>query len=87
MPGSPTTSAKLALASHRPLPAPSQEVEFLLAPDERGQGAGAQAPAAARAHDPKQRRRLRRAFQRMRAAFVGDEEPCHLTLNIHGDEH
>ena len=58
---------ELALASHRPLPAPAQEVELLLAPDERSKGAGAEAPAAARAHDAKEVDRLGDALELMRA--------------------
>ena len=51
MPGSPTSERKLPLASCRPLPAPAQEVELLLAPDQRSKRAGTEAAAAARAHD------------------------------------
>jgi hypothetical protein len=78
---------ELPLASCGPLPAPTQEVELLLAPDERSQRAGAEAPATARAHDPKERRRLGHAFERMGAAILGDEQAGCLTLNAGGDQH
>ena len=78
---------ELALASHRPLPAPTQEVELLLAPDERGEGAGTEAPAAARADDPKELDRLGDALEVARALPLDDEEPGHVALNVHGDEH
>ena len=63
----------LALASRRALPLPAEEIELLLAPDERGEGARAAAPPAAPSHDPEQRRRLGRVFQEMRAAILRDE--------------
>ena len=87
MPGSPTTSASWPSPLRRPLPAPAQEVELLLAPDEGSERARAEAPAAARAHDPKKRRRLRHALQRMRAAILGDEQARDLTLHTGGDQH
>ena len=45
---------ELALASRRPLPPQAEEIELLLAPDERGEGAGAEAPPR-RSHGPRGR--------------------------------
>ena len=81
MPGSPTIWTNCPSPSARAVPAPAQEVELLLAPHEGCKRAGAEAPGAARAHDPKERRRLGRAFQRMRAAVLSDEQAGHLTLH------
>ena len=51
---------ELARAIASPIPAPAQQRELLLAPDEGGQRArAAPAPAAARAHDPEKRDRRR----------------------------
>ena len=67
---------ELALALPRALPAPQQHRDFLLAPDQRRQRALPGAPpAAARAHDAVEHRRLRHALQRLRAAILGDEQP------------
>ncbi len=78
---------ELALASRRPLPAPAQEVELLLAPDQRRQRAGAEAPPAARAHDPVERDRRRRAFELVRPALLDDEKTGDLPMHVRRDEH
>ena len=78
---------ELARAIARPLPAPAQEVELLLAPDERGERARASAPPAARAHDAVERDRRRHAFELGRAAVFGDEQPGSLALHVRGHEH
>src|SRR5262245_47248558 len=79
--------AELALASRRPFPPPAQEVELLLAPGERSEGAGAEPPAAARAHDPVERNRRLRAFELMRPAILDDEEAGNLPLHVGRDQH
>ena len=79
---------QLTLAFARALPAPGEKIELLLASNERRQRPRAAAPArAARANDAIECRRLGRAFQRMRAAILGDEQARDLTLNAGGDQH
>ena len=78
---------ELALAIADPLPAPPKLAELFLAPDQGRQLPGADAPPAARALDAKEGRRLGRAFQRMRAAILGDEQAGQLTVNTGGDQH
>ena len=78
---------KLARAIARPLPAPAQEFEFLLAPDERGQSPRAGAPPAARPHDAVKRDRRRHALELAGAAVFGDEQPGSLALHVRGHEH
>ena len=78
---------ELARAIARPLPAPAQESEFLLASDERGQRPRASAPPAARPHDAVKRDRRRHALELIRAAVFGDEQPGSLALHVRGHEH
>ncbi len=73
-----------AFALHHPLPAPAQKVDT---PDERGQGAGTEASAAADAHDAVETDCLRSALQFVRAAIFGDEQAGCLTLNAGGDQY
>ena len=73
--------------SERALPAPPEQVELLRAPDQRGEGASAEAPAAARAHDLIKHHRCRHAPERVRALVFGAEEPGNLALNVHRDKH
>jgi len=47
----------------------------------------ASSAAAAGANDAKELDRLGHAFEFARTTLLGDEEPGHLTLNVHGDEH
>ena len=79
---------ELALASRAP--APSAGARGRAPPRARRAGVRARAPtrrAAARAHDAKERHRLGHAFERMRAAVLGDKQPGGLPLNGRGDEH
>ena len=79
---------ELALALARALPAPEQHRHLVVAADERRQRPCAgPAAGAARAHDPKERRRLGHAFERMRAAILGDEQAGDLTLDARRDQH
>ena len=74
---------ELTLALARALPAPAEQIEFLLAPDERRQRARAAASAAAaRANDAIERDRLRYALEFVRAAVLGDEQPGDLPLHV-----
>jgi hypothetical protein len=84
MPGSPTTSA--SCPSPLAARAPAQKVELLLAPDQRSERAGAEAPAAARAHDPVERDRRQCAFELVRPAILDDEKTGDLPLHVCGDE-
>ena len=87
MPGSPT----IWMNCPSPLAACFQrrrrEVELLLAPDERSEGAGPEAPAAARTHDPEKLDQGGHALEFVRALLLGDKEPSHLPLDVQGDEH
>ena len=78
---------KLALAFNRPFPAPAQEVKLLRAPNERSERAGAEAPAAARAHDPVECDRRRRAFELVRPALLNHEKTGDLPVHVRRDEH
>jgi hypothetical protein len=78
---------ELPLAFCRPLPAPTQEIEFLLAPNQWGKGAGAEAPAAARADDPVERDQRRRAFELVRPALLNHEKTGDLPMHVRRDEH
>ena len=79
---------ELTLAFERARPAAREEREFVLAADERRQGARAAAPAAAaRPHDAIERDRRRHALELMRALVFGDEKPGRLPLHARGDEH
>jgi hypothetical protein len=78
---------ELARAIARPLPAPTQKFELLLAPDEGRERARASAPPAARPHDAVERHRRRHAFELARAAVFGDEQPRNLAQYIRGHEH
>ncbi len=79
---------ELTLAFERARPAAHEQGEFVLAPDERRQGARPAAPAAAaRPHDAIERDRRRHALEVMRALVFGDEKPGGLPLHARGDEH
>ena len=78
---------ELPHACRRALPAPAQEVEFLLTPDERSEHAGSKRRAPLARTIRKERRRLRRAFQRMRAAILGDKQARDQPMNTTGDQH
>jgi hypothetical protein len=65
---------KLPIALPRPIPAPHQHGDLLVAPNERRELALAgAASAAARADDPEQRYWLRHALEFMAAALLGHE--------------
>ena len=85
-PGLADDQHQLAVALPRPLPAPHQHGDFLVATDERREMAlpGA-ASAAARPDDPEQRHRLRHAFEFMAAALLGDEQTGDLALHPRRD--
>ena len=73
---------QLAVALPRPLPAPHQHGDFLVATDERREMALPRAAsAAARPHEPEQRHRLRHALEFMAAALLGDEQTGDLALH------
>src|SRR4029077_10819294 len=72
---------ELAATLPRPLPAPHQLADFLVATHEAGQAAlpGATATAA-RPNDPEQRHVLGHALEFMAASLLDDEEPGDLPL-------
>src|SRR6516164_2831461 len=72
---------ELAATLPRPLPAPHQHADFLVATHEGGQVAlpGA-TTTAARPNDPEQRHVLGHALEFMAAALFGDEQPGDLPL-------
>ena len=73
---------QLPVALPRPLPAPHQHGDFLVATHERREMALPRAAsAAARPHEPEQRHRLRHAFEFVAAALLGDEQAGDLTLH------
>ena len=73
---------QLALALPRPLPAPHQHGDFLVATDERREMAlPGTASAAARPHEPEQRHRLGHAFEFVAAALLGDKQAGDLALH------
>jgi hypothetical protein len=78
---------QLPVALPRPLPAPRQHGDFVVAADERRKPArtGA-AAAAAGADEPEQKRRLRDALERMAAALFGDEQAGDLLLHPRRDQ-
>jgi hypothetical protein len=72
---------QLPLALPRPIPAPHQHGDFLVAADKRREMAlPSAAPAAARAHDPEQFHRLGHAFEFIAAALLGNEQAGDLAL-------
>ena len=72
---------QLPVALTRPLPAPHQHGNFLVATDQWGEMALASpASAAACPNDPVQRYRLRHPLEFMAAAFLGDEHARDLAL-------
>jgi hypothetical protein len=74
---------QLPLALPRPLPAPHQHGDFLIATDERREMALARATSAtARPYKPEQCHRLGHAFQLMIAALLGDKETGDLALYL-----
>ena len=77
---------QLAVTLPRPLPAPHQHGDFLVAADERREMAlpGA-ASAAAGTNEPEQHHRLRHALERMCAALLGDEQAGDLALHPRRD--
>ena len=78
---------QLAVALPRPLPAPHQHRDFLVAADQRREIALRRAAsAAARAHQPEQRHRLGHALERVRAALLGDEQAGDLALHPRRDQ-
>ena len=78
---------ELAFAAARPLEAPHQERQVVLAADERRERARpAASSGAARAHNSVERDRRRHALERMRALVLGDEEARDLPLHGGGDE-
>ena len=77
---------QLPVALPRPLPAPHQHGDFLVAADERREMALPRAAsAAARPHEPEQRHRLRHAFEFVAAALLGDEQAGDLALHPRRD--
>src|SRR5215813_4182021 len=79
---------QLALALPRPLPAPHQHGDFLIATHKRGQMTlPSAAPATACPHEPEQRRRLGDSLERMRATFFDDEEAGDLALYLRCHHH
>ena len=73
---------QLPVALPRPLPAPHQHGDFLVAADQRREMALPRAAsAAARSHEPEQRHRLGHAFELMAAALLGDKQAGDLTLD------
>jgi class 3 adenylate cyclase/predicted ATPase len=76
---------QLAFALERPLPAPPEMIELLLAPDERGRRPRAAAPPAARAHDPIKRHGRGYAPELVRALVLGDEQASDLTMDVRGN--
>ena len=78
---------QLALALTRPLPAPHQHGDFLVAADERGEIAlPGTAAAATGANKPEQRRRFGHALERVRAALFRHKQPGDLTLHLRRDQ-
>jgi hypothetical protein len=79
---------QLAFAGTRALPAPAEQIELLLAADERRQRPRAAPPAAAaRAHDAIEGKRFRHALEVMRASVLRDEQACDLPLHGRRHEH
>src|SRR6516165_1019073 len=79
---------ELAITVARPLPAPHQQVDFFLATDKRREMALTSATSTpACSYKPKQRYRLRHAFQFMAAALLGDKQTSDLPLHARGDHH
>jgi hypothetical protein len=77
---------QLPVALPRPLPASHQHGDFLVAPNQRCQMAlPRSASAAAGADDPKQRHRLRQAFQLMGTTLLGEEQTRGLALHARRD--
>ena len=77
---------QLPVALPRPLPAPHQHGDFLVATDERREMALPRAAsAAARPHEPEQRHRLGHAFECLAAALLGDEQAGDLALHPRRD--
>jgi len=77
---------QLAVALTRPLPAPHQHCDFLVAADQRREIARPRAAsAAARPHQPEQSHRLGHAFEFMAAALLGDEQASDLALHPRRD--
>ena len=73
---------QLPVALPRPLPAPHQHGDFLVATDQRREMALPRAASAtARPHEPEQRHRLRHAFEFVAAALLGDEQAGDLALH------
>jgi hypothetical protein len=88
MPGSPTIITQLPIVLPRPLPAPHQHGDLLVATDERRKMTLSGAtPAAACSHDPVQRHRLRQPLKFMVAALLGHEQAGDLALHSRGDYH
>ena len=77
---------ELAATLPRPLPAPLQHADFLVATHEGGEVAlpGATATAA-RPNDPEQRHVLGHALEFMAAALLDDEQASDLALNLRGN--
>jgi hypothetical protein len=79
---------KLTFARPSTLPAARKHAQFLLATDKgRDRASAAPSTAAAGADDTKELDRRGYAFEFARGLLLGDEQPCDLALNIHGDQH
>src|SRR6516165_9945656 len=73
---------QLAAALPRPLPAPHQHGDFLVATHQRRETAlPCATTAAARPHEAEQRHRLRHALEFVAAALLGDKQAGDLTLD------
>ena len=78
---------ELALAFARALPTPTEQIELLLASDERRQRSLTRPTAgAARADDAIERQRRCYALERMRAAVLRDKQPGGLPLHGRSNE-
>ena len=79
---------ELSFARADAVPAPGENDELLLAPDEGRENPGAgPAAAAAYAHDAIERHRRRHALELMRALVLGNEQPGDLPLHRRSDQH
>jgi hypothetical protein len=77
----------LALAPTRPLPAPHQHGDFLVAAHKRGEIAlSGTAPAATGADEPEQGRRFGHSFECLRAALFRNKQASDLTLYPRRDQ-